>query len=53
MRAIAGSVANNLYVAVLGETPSGGPATGGVFHSTNSAVTWTETDTGIAAADRD
>jgi len=38
---------------VLGETPAGAPATGGVFRSTDSAVTWVETDTGIAAADRD
>ena len=53
VRAIAGSSATNLYVAVLGETPAGAPATGGVFRSTDSAVTWIETDTGIAAADRD
>jgi hypothetical protein len=55
VRAIAGAATGgtNLYVAVLGETPAGAPATGGVFHSTNSAVTWTEMDTGIAAADRD
>jgi hypothetical protein len=53
VRAIAGSAGNNLYVAVLGETPTGAPATGGVFHSTSSGATWTETDTGIAAADRD
>lgn len=53
VRAIAGSSATNLYVAVLGETPAGAPATGGVFRATDSAVTWVETDTGIAAADRD
>jgi hypothetical protein len=53
VRAIAGSAGTNLYVAVLGETPTGAPATGGVFHSTSSGATWTETDTGIPAADRD
>lgn len=52
VRAIAGSATNNLYVGVFGETPTGAPATGGVFRSTNSAVTWTAQDTGIAAADK-
>ncbi|HWU88906.1 MAG TPA: Ig-like domain-containing protein, partial [Kofleriaceae bacterium] len=53
VRAIAGSAANNLYVGVLGETPAGAPATGGVFRSTNSGVTWVAQDTGIPAADKD
>ena len=47
------SAATNLYAAVLGETPNGAPASGGVFRSINSAATWTESDTGIPAADRD
>jgi uncharacterized protein YjdB len=53
VRAITGSAVNNLYVAVLGETPTGAAATGGVFRSTSSAATWTAADTGIAAADKD
>lgn len=53
VRAITGSAATNLYAAVLGETPAGAPATGGIFRSTNNAVTWTAHDGGIPAADRD
>lgn len=53
VRSIAASAPDNVYVAVLGESPAGATATGGVFRSTSAAATWTETDTGIAAADRD
>jgi hypothetical protein len=53
VRAITGSATNNLYVGVLGETPAGTAATGGVFRSTNSGMTWVAQDTGIAAADKD
>lgn len=53
VRAIAGSTATNLYAAVLGETPAGATATGGVFRSTNTAITWTAHDSGIPAADKD
>jgi hypothetical protein len=51
VRAIDGTSATNLWVAVYGQTPTGGAATGGIFQSTNSAVTWSELDTGFAAGD--
>lgn len=52
VRAITGSAANNLYAGVLGETPAGAPATGGVFRSTDLGITWTARDGGIADADK-
>lgn len=52
VRALAGSTATNLYAAVFGETPAGMPATGGVFRSTNTAMTWTAHDSGIPAAEK-
>jgi len=53
VRAIVGSSATNLYAGVSGQTPAGAPATGGIFRSTNAAMTWTAQDAGIAPADRD
>src|SRR5262249_16127344 len=48
VRAIAGTnTPTNLFVAVLGETPTGAAATGGVFQSTASASNWTARNTGI------
>lgn len=53
VRAITGSAATNTYAAVYGETPAGAPATGGIFRSTNNALTWAAQDSGIPAADKD
>jgi hypothetical protein len=48
-----GQSTTDIYVAVFGQTPAGAVATGGIFHSTSAVTTWTEMDTGIAAADKD
>jgi len=53
VRSITANPAAELYVGVLGQTPAGTPATGGVFHSTNRGSTWTAIDAGMPAADRD
>ena len=52
VRGFAGAVPTDLFAIVYGKTPSGGDATGGVFHSIDGAAhAWSESDTGIAAAD--
>jgi photosystem II stability/assembly factor-like uncharacterized protein len=50
-RSFAGSGATDLFVAVWGKTPAGAAATGGIFHSIDKTITWTELDTGVSAAD--
>jgi hypothetical protein len=52
VRAFAATSATDIYAAVLGQTPTGDLATGGVFHSTDMATTWTELDAGIADSDK-
>jgi hypothetical protein len=47
VRALAATSSTDIYAAVLGATPDGGTATGGVFHSTDGAMSWTEVDAGI------
>lgn len=55
VRAIAKGAANDIYVAVWGQTPAGDPATGGIFLTCDQAGTaggtYIERDTGIAADD--
>jgi hypothetical protein len=41
VRVIAGSAANNLFVAVSGQRPDGSMGTGGIYKTTNNAATWT------------
>jgi hypothetical protein len=56
VRAIASGGAKDVYVAVYGQTPSGAPASGGIYRACDLTATgggtYGERDAGIAPADR-